>query len=369
VGGPGALLGFWGKGREGSPAAHAHVRAQRRRAHVLLEGLAPSQECALELHGQAAVTDCRPRPVGERLPSLSCWLTACEGARRSADFDTVRQIKERLCYCAFDYQQEAKVGAAWWRLLRAIEACLHRGDFESTGAALQGRAAFPLAGSCPVQRLRTKAYGRQRCLSALPARDRRPSPALAPVTWAQLARETTCVNETYTLPDGRTIRVGAERFMAPEALINPRCTPGLPVMLLTLCTPDCVITGLNIACAAASGLHKWLASGGLKGPVPHNAAHAVPNPPLRSLLGLEAPGLPEMVHNVIQARCRPAPLPAAASGGCLLRPPVPLCLPAPSPPPLPLAGTELVAPPPRRSWPGSGLQPACLHCQGSRQGS
>lgn len=38
----------------------------------------------------------------------------------------------------------------------------------------------------------------------------------------QLARETTCLNETYTLPDGRTIRVGAERFMAPEALINPR---------------------------------------------------------------------------------------------------------------------------------------------------
>jgi len=26
---------------------------------------------------------------------------------------------------------------------------------------------------------------------------------------------------TYTLPDGRTIKVDAERFMAPEALFNP----------------------------------------------------------------------------------------------------------------------------------------------------
>lgn len=28
--------------------------------------------------------------------------------------------------------------------------------------------------------------------------------------------------QTYTLPDGRTIRVGAERFMAPEAMFTPR---------------------------------------------------------------------------------------------------------------------------------------------------
>ena len=27
---------------------------------------------------------------------------------------------------------------------------------------------------------------------------------------------------TYTLPDGRTIKAGAERFMAPEAMFNPR---------------------------------------------------------------------------------------------------------------------------------------------------
>ncbi len=30
-----------------------------------------------------------------------------------------------------------------------------------------------------------------------------------------------CLEEHYTLPDGRTIKVGAERFMAPEALFTP----------------------------------------------------------------------------------------------------------------------------------------------------
>ena len=37
----------------------------------------------------------------------------------------------------------------------------------------------------------------------------------------QLARETTCLVKSYTLPDGRVIKVGAERFMAPEALFSP----------------------------------------------------------------------------------------------------------------------------------------------------
>ena len=37
----------------------------------------------------------------------------------------------------------------------------------------------------------------------------------------QLARETTCLTRSYTLPDGRVIRVGAERFLAPEALFDP----------------------------------------------------------------------------------------------------------------------------------------------------
>jgi len=63
---------------------------------------------------------------------------------KSADFDTVRQIKEKHCYVAYDVQQENK-----------------------------------------------------------------------------LAKETTVLVETYTLPDGREIKIGAERFEAPEALFQP----------------------------------------------------------------------------------------------------------------------------------------------------
>ena len=37
----------------------------------------------------------------------------------------------------------------------------------------------------------------------------------------QLARETTCLVQSYGLPDGQTIRVGGERMMAPEVLFRP----------------------------------------------------------------------------------------------------------------------------------------------------
>eukprot|EP01112_Ceratiomyxa_fruticulosa_P022677 TRINITY_DN8397_c0_g1_i1.p1 TRINITY_DN8397_c0_g1~~TRINITY_DN8397_c0_g1_i1.p1 ORF type:complete len:396 (-),score=113.74 TRINITY_DN8397_c0_g1_i1:286-1473(-) len=63
---------------------------------------------------------------------------------RTADFETVRQIKEKLCYVAYDIDVEQK-----------------------------------------------------------------------------LAQETTVLVETYTLPDGRVIKVGQERFQAAEALFNP----------------------------------------------------------------------------------------------------------------------------------------------------
>ncbi|ESO90080.1 hypothetical protein LOTGIDRAFT_218116 [Lottia gigantea] len=62
----------------------------------------------------------------------------------SADFETVRMMKERLCYVAYDVEQEQK-----------------------------------------------------------------------------LALETTVLVEPYTLPDGRVIKVGGERFEAPEALFQP----------------------------------------------------------------------------------------------------------------------------------------------------
>lgn len=63
---------------------------------------------------------------------------------RTADFETVRQIKEKVCYVAYDINEE--------------------------------RA---------------------------------------------LAQETTCLMENYTLPDGKVIKIGRERFEAPEALFNP----------------------------------------------------------------------------------------------------------------------------------------------------
>ena len=63
---------------------------------------------------------------------------------RSADFETVRQIKEKLCYVASDIKLERK-----------------------------------------------------------------------------LAQETTCQMDSFTLPDGRVIKIGRERFEAPEALFNP----------------------------------------------------------------------------------------------------------------------------------------------------
>lgn len=63
---------------------------------------------------------------------------------RSADFETVRQIKEKLCYCAYDVELEKK-----------------------------------------------------------------------------LALQTTTLVRNYTLPDGRVIKLGAERFQAPEALFSP----------------------------------------------------------------------------------------------------------------------------------------------------
>lgn len=63
---------------------------------------------------------------------------------RTADFETVRQIKEKVCYVAADINQERK-----------------------------------------------------------------------------LALETTCQMEQFTLPDGRVIKVGRERFEAPEALFDP----------------------------------------------------------------------------------------------------------------------------------------------------
>ncbi|RKO97099.1 hypothetical protein CXG81DRAFT_13063 [Caulochytrium protostelioides] len=77
---------------------------------------------------------------------------------RSADFETVRQLKEKLCYVGYDLELEQK-----------------------------------------------------------------------------LANETTVLVESYTLPDGRVIKVGSERFEAPEALFQPHLadveSPGVAELL------------------------------------------------------------------------------------------------------------------------------------------
>ena len=75
---------------------------------------------------------------------ISLLLRRGYAFNRTADFETVRQIKEKLCYVSYDLELDHK-----------------------------------------------------------------------------LAEETTVLVESYTLPDGRVIRVGSERFEAPECLFQP----------------------------------------------------------------------------------------------------------------------------------------------------
>ena len=80
---------------------------------------------------------------------------------RTADFETVRQIKEKLCYVSYDLNLDQR-----------------------------------------------------------------------------LSEDTTVLVESYTLPDGRVIRVGSERFEAPECLFQPHLVdveqPGLAESLFTM---------------------------------------------------------------------------------------------------------------------------------------
>ena len=58
-----------------------------------------------------------------------------------------------------------------------------------------------------------------------------PNVSLDAIAVLQLARETTHIVQSYTLPDGRVIKVGAERFMAAEIMFRPELidieTPGI----------------------------------------------------------------------------------------------------------------------------------------------
>ncbi|RHZ28823.1 hypothetical protein DYB31_010327 [Aphanomyces astaci] len=63
--------------------------------------------------------------------------------------------------------------------------------------------------------------------------------ALDPVVERRLSLETTVLEETYELPDGRVIKLGRERFEAAEALFQPHLIgvegPGLSDMLFEMC--------------------------------------------------------------------------------------------------------------------------------------
>ena len=100
---------------------------------------------------------------------------------RTADFETVREIKEKVCYVGHDLELEKKL---------ALE----------TTTVMQTCARRPAA---PPPSLYRTAPASPRPVCAILTRHPGPS------------------SRRYTLPDGRVIKVGAERFEAPEALFNP----------------------------------------------------------------------------------------------------------------------------------------------------
>ena len=67
----------------------------------------------------------------------------------------------------------------------------------------------------------------------------------------QLAEETTCHIQRYQLPDGRTLALGAPRFMAPEALFSPELissdSPGLSELVFA-CIQASLLSSSSRSC-------------------------------------------------------------------------------------------------------------------------
>ena len=146
------------------------------------------------------------------------------GLNRSADFDTARALKERLCYVSADCKRELQVSAT-----TACPSTLRAWEHSCAADIAWGIGMVHLW--TPSTQLIMKGQLPKVCKGCLLRASARhfPSPYFKFVMHAsvraryalQLARETTCQQQSYTLPDGRTIRLASERFMAPEALFNP----------------------------------------------------------------------------------------------------------------------------------------------------
>ncbi|KAF7794981.1 hypothetical protein EIP86_006124 [Pleurotus ostreatoroseus] len=113
-------------------------------------------QAVLTLYAQGARLDIAGRDVTRYLIKL--LLMRGYAFNRTADFETVREIKEKLCYVSYDLDLDTR-----------------------------------------------------------------------------LSEETTVLVESYTLPDGRTIKIGSERFEAPECMFQPHLVdveqPGVAEML------------------------------------------------------------------------------------------------------------------------------------------
>lgn len=137
---------------------------------------------------------------------------------RTADFETVRQLKEQACFVAQDFACESKARPLSCK--RSIVAAV-RGSPPLPFMPIWFRKSLwhpstraPPSQSAFEQIARTSCFACR--LLMLEGECTEPGGV-----WLQIARETTYLVQKYTLPDGCTVRVASERFTAPEALFTP----------------------------------------------------------------------------------------------------------------------------------------------------